>query len=63
MGTSLVPMTGLQALLEYGAVGSSSWWGRLGSVRDNLLHWASTHPLELVLGVIGLLFLYKFLRP
>lgn len=63
MGRSLLPMAVLQALLEYGAVGSSSWWSRLGSVRDNLLHWAATHPLELVLAVIGLLFLYKFLRP
>lgn len=63
MSLAWLPMAGVQALLEYGAVGSSSWWTSLGSVRDNLLHWAATHPLEVVLGVIGLLFLYKFLRP
>lgn len=63
MGTRLIPIAMVQALLEYGAVGSSSWWARVGSVRDNLWHWATTHPLEVVLAAIGMLVLYKFLRP
>lgn len=52
-----------QALLEYGTVGSSSWWARAQGVGDRLLHWASSHPLEVVLAGIGLLVLYKFMRP
>lgn len=63
MRGELALVAGVQALLEYGALGSSSWWTRVAGVRDNLLHWASTHPLEVVLAAIGLLFMYKFLRP
>lgn len=63
MSVKLMGIALSQALLEYGTVASSSGWGRVGSVRDNLLHWATTHPLEVVLGSIGILVLYKFLRP
>lgn len=63
MSVQLAGMALTQAMLEYGTIGSSTWWGRVGSVRDNLLQWATTHPLEVVFGSIGILLLYKFLRP
>ncbi len=64
MAIPVVPIAALQALLEYGTLANASWWARVGSTGDRLLHWVSTHPLEVVLAGIGLLFLYKlFLRP
>lgn len=63
MSIRVVPIAALQSLLEYGTLANASWWARAGSAGDRLLHWISTHPLEVVLAGIGLLFLYKFLRP
>lgn len=57
-------LASLQALVEYGTtVSSSPFWGKVQGFALDVMRFTSDHLLEVGVGVVAVILLWRWLRP